>query len=115
MYCRSRGIQTPPKQTLEFQECPEYYSSDYKQLSRKTYLLQNAETDKIFNATTTAMYKHISTADKQPPTETTTQASNSNDNVTNHSIAPPNDHDQKVKEMIERQNDPSNKWYYEFI
>ena len=108
MYKRSKGIKTPPKQKLQFQECPESYSDEYKQLSRKTYLVQNVETDKIFNATTTAMYKHVSA-----PNEIT---SNSNVNVTNHSpTITSNDHDTKVKQMIERQNDPNNKWYYEFI
>lgn len=108
MYCRSHGIKTPPKQKLQFQECPEYNSDEYKQLSRKTYLACNVETDQIVNATTTAMYKHISV-----PNETT---SNSNDNDADYS---PNisqsDHNIRVKQMIERQNDPNNKWYYEFI
>lgn len=108
MYKRSRGIKTPPKETLEFQKCPEHNSDEYKQLSRKTYLVQNVETDKIINATTTAMYKHVSA-----PNETTL---NSNVNIDNHSpTIPPNDHDTIVKQMIERQNDPNNKWYWEFI
>lgn len=108
MYCRSRGIKTPPKEKIQFQECPEYNSDEYKQLSRKTYLARNVETDKIVNATTTAMYKHVSAQNEI--------TLNSNFNISNH---PPtisqSDHDTKVKEMIERQNDPSNKWYYEFI
>ena len=108
MYCRSRGIKTPPKEKIQFQECPEYNSDEYKQLSRKTYLARNVETDQIVNATTTAMYKHVSA-----PNETT---SNSNVNISNHShTISQSDHDTKIKEMIERQNDPSNKWYYEFI
>lgn len=61
MYYCSKGIQHPTKEKLEFQKCPEYYSSDYTQLSRKTYLMQNAETDKIVNAVTTAMYKQTKT------------------------------------------------------
>jgi len=61
MYYCSKGIQQPTKEKLEFQECPEYYSSDYTQLSRKTYLMQNAETDRIVNAVTTAMYKQTKT------------------------------------------------------
>ena len=113
MYCRSRGIQTPPKEKLQFQECPEYNSEEYKQLSRKTYLARNVETDKIVNATTTAMYKHVSALNNQAPNGTT---SNLNDNDTDYSpTITPSDHDIKVKQMIERQNDPNNKWYYEFI
>lgn len=113
MYYRSQGIKTPPKETLEFQKCPEYNSEEYKQLSRNTYLMQNVETDKIVNAVTTAMYKHVSVPNNQVPNETT---SNSNVNISNHSpTISQSDHDTKVKEMIERQNDPNNKWYYEFI
>ena len=113
MYKRSKGIQTPPKQTLEFQKCLEYNSDEYKQLSRKTYLVQNVETDQIINATTTAMYKHVSAPNSQVSNETTL---NSNVNIANHSpTISQSDYNTKVKEMIERQNDPNNTWYWEFI
>lgn len=116
MYCRSKGIKTPPKETLEFQKCPEYNSSDYKQLSRKTYVVQNENTDQVVNAVTTAMYKHVSTSNTQPPKET---ASNSNDNTTAYSPTMPpttsSEKESKIREMIERQNDPNNTWYWEFI
>ena len=61
MYYCSKGIKAPKKETLQFQKCPEYYSSDYIQLSRKTYVMQNEKTDKVVNAVTTAMYKQTKT------------------------------------------------------
>lgn len=109
MYKRSRGILTPPREKLEFQKCPESYSDEYKQLSRKTYLAQNTETDQIVNTITTAMYKYVLIQNKTP-------TSNSNDNATYYSpTITPAKTANKVKQMVERQNAPNNRWYWEFI
>lgn len=64
------------------------------------------------------MYKHVLAPNNQVPNGTTTQASNSNDNDNDTDYSPTisqSDYDIKVKQMIERQNNPANKWYYEFI
>lgn len=124
MYYCSKGIKTPTKEKLQFQECPEYYSSDYTQISRKTYIMQNAETDKVVNAVTTAMFKNINpTADKQVPVENQDanpmQETSTNDSITEYSptITPtaPNEREIKIRQMIERQNQPGNRIYWEFI
>ena len=58
MYSKTRGIKTPPKERIQYKDCPEYNSNDYSVTKAETYIIRNENTDKIVNTITTIMYKH---------------------------------------------------------
>lgn len=61
MYHRSKGIKTPPTETLTFKECPEFNSDNHTKVSNKTYQVTNKANDKIVNTIVTEMYKQTKT------------------------------------------------------
>lgn len=58
MYSKTRGIKTPPKERIQYKDCPEYNSNDYSVTKAETYIVRNENTDKIVNTITTIMYKN---------------------------------------------------------
>lgn len=124
IYHRTKGIKTPIKEKMTFKECPEFNSNNHTKLSNKTYHITNSSNDKVVNTIATDMYRQNS--NKQASIkESIGLTINDNETFTTppasvpSAVAPPpkelTEKEIKIREMIERQNQPGNRIFWEFI
>lgn len=59
LYHRSKGIKTPTKEKMNYKDCLEFNSDNYKMVSNKTYQIRNPENNKVVNTIATEMYKQL--------------------------------------------------------
>lgn len=130
IYHRTKGIKTPIKEKMTFKNCPEFNSNNHTKVSNKTYHITNPSNDKVVNTIATDMYRQ--NLNKQASIKESIERT-TNDNETSitppapasasvsapSAVAPPpkelTEKERKIREMIERQNQPNNRIFWEFI
>ena len=114
LYHKSKGIKIPTKEKMTYKECPEYNSVEHTRISSKTYTIKNQDNDKVVNTIATEIYKQ--TTSKNQDQDTTKNDNNALPTPQVKRLTTKElEKKSKVRQMIERQKQASERIFWEFF